>query len=255
MKHRFKLALNTKKIITILSVITAILVILSAIGSFIFNYLNYQSSVAAFYVKLFDLNTEGNLPTLFSTLILMFASVLLALIFIKRKISNHPDRNYWIFLSVIFLFLALDESLQIHEKVTNLINLIGNEGNVTSISERPGFLRYVWVVPYLLVVLGLGLFLYKFLFRLPSRIRNLFFISGIIFVSGAIGLEFMEGYYDTLLGTNYYTVVLYTFEEAMEMIGVVIFIYALLTYLSENQETVKITFQQKFKNKKVEQLQ
>lgn len=255
MKHRFKLSLETNKIVIVLFVIAAILVILSAIGSYMFNYLNYQNSISAFYVKLFDLNTEGNLPTLFSTLILMFASVLLALIFIKRKVSNSPDRNYWLFLSVVFLMLALDESLQIHEKVTNLINLIGNEGNINSISERPGFLRYAWVIPYFVIVAGLVLFLFKFLLRLPAKTRNLFILSGVIFVSGAIGLELLEGYYDTLLGTNFYTVVLYTIEEAMEMFGVIIFIYALLMYLSENQEKVKIVFQQKFKNKKVEQLQ
>jgi hypothetical protein len=136
-----------------------------------------------------------------------------------------------------------------------LINLIGNEGNITTISERPGFLRYAWVIPYFVIVAGLVLFLYNFLLRLPSKTRNLFILSGLIFVSGAIGLELLEGYYDSLLGTNYYTVVLYTIEEAMEMVGVIIFIYALLNYLSENQEKVKIVFQQKFKNKKVEQLQ
>jgi len=69
----------------------------------------------------------------------MSASVLLFLIFIKRRISGDKDRLYWLFLSGVFIFLALDESLQIHEKVTNMINLIGNEGEVKAITERPGF--------------------------------------------------------------------------------------------------------------------
>lgn len=258
MKHRFKLVLNIKKIVTILSVLTAILVTLSIIGSYFFNYLGYQSSISGLYVKLFDLNTEGNFPTLFSTLNLLGASVLLALVFIKRSISDHPDRNYWIFLSAVFLFLAMDEALSIHEKVTNMINLVGSEGNISSISERPAIFRYAWVIPYFLVVVVLFLFLFKFLFRLPSSTRKLFIIAGAIFVGGAVGLEFLQGYYDTLYetisGPNYETVVLFTIEETMEMVGVIVFIYAIMKYLAENQETVRITFQQKFKNKRVEQL-
>lgn len=258
MKHRFKLVLDIRKIVTVLSIITAVLVALSIIGSFFFNYLGYQNAISGLYVKLFDLNTEGNFPTLFSTLLLLGASVLLALVYIKRSISNHPDRNYWIILSVIFLFLAMDEALSIHEKVTNMINLVGNEGNISGISERPAFLRYAWVVPYLIFVVGLFLFLYRFLFRLPARTRNLFIIAGAVFVGGAVGLEFLQGYYDTLYetisGPNYETVILYTIEEAMEMAGTIIFIYALMAYLSENQETVRITFQQKFKNKRLEQM-
>src|SRR5690606_20760731 len=115
--------------------------------------------------------------------------VLLALIFIKRKISGSPDRHYWLILSVLFLMLAMDEALQIHEKITNMINMIGEQGNIDAISERPGFLKYVWVIPYFVFVIGMGLFLFNFLMRLPAKTRNLFILSGVIFVTGAVGLE------------------------------------------------------------------
>lgn len=248
MKEKFKFRFPIKKITTILTVITLTLVILSALGSYYFHYLGYQNSFSAFYVKLFDLNTEGNLPTLFSTLLLLSASALLFLIFIKSRISADKSHLYWLFLSGLFMFLALDESLQIHEKVTNMINLIGNEGEVKAITERPGFLRYVWVVPYLGLVVVLFFVLYRFLWKLPSATRNLFLLSGGMFVGGAVGLEFLEGYYDSTLGSNFYTVILYTIEEGLEMGGVVIFIYALLKFLAGNTETGRINVKINFKN-------
>lgn len=251
MKERFKFKFPIKRITTVLTVITLVLVALSAIGSYYFNYLAYQTSYSAFYTKLFDLNTEGNLPTLFSTLLLLSASVLLFLIFIKRKIAEDKDRLYWLFLSGIFFFLALDESLQIHEKVTNMVNLIGNDSEVTLITERPGFLRYVWVVPYAVLLVGLFLIIYRFLWRLPASTRNLFLLSGSMFVSGAVGLELLQGHYDSALGSNFYTVVLYTIEEGLEMGGVVLFIYALLSFLANNNETARIDVKINFKNSKL----
>ena len=250
MKARFKLKFPIKKITMSLAVITLVLVALSALGSYYFNYLGYQTSFSAFYTKLFDLNTEGNLPTLFSTLLLLSASGLLFLIFVKKKIAMDKDRLYWLFLSGVFFFLAMDESLQIHEKVTNMVNLIGNEGEVALITERPGFLRYVWVVPYFVLVVGLFLVIYRFLWRLPASTRNLFLLSGIMFVGGAVGLEFLQGHYDSALGSNFYTVVLYTIEEGLEMGGVVLFIYALLSFLAGERDTARIDLKINFKNPK-----
>jgi len=74
-------------------------------------------------------------------------------------------------------------------------------------------------------------------------------MGGIIFCCGAVGLEFLQGHYDTLMGQNNYTVVLHTIEEAMEMIGVIIFIYALLRYLSINQKEVQLNFRINFQPK------
>jgi len=252
MKETFKFNLKIDKTVRYLFIITAVLVGLSAFGSYYFGFLNNQNANTSFFVKLFDLNTEGNFPTLFSTLLLGFAALLLFLIFVKKRLLKEADKNYWIFLSAVFLFLALDESLQIHEKVTNIINLIGTDKEVSLISERPGFLKYVWVVPYFLCVVGVFIVLYQFLWRLPSVTRNLFLMGGIIFCCGAVGLEFLQGHYDTLMGQNNYTVVLYTIEEAMEMIGVIIFIYALLRYLSINQKEVQLNFRINFQPKKAD---
>ena len=230
----------------VLFIITAILVFMGAISNYLFIYMNHESRFANFILKLFDLNTEGNIPTLFSTLLLLTASIVLGLIYIKSRIAKSTDQIYWISLSIIFLFLSLDEALQIHEKVTNIIDLIGTEREISGITERPGYLRYVWVIPYFIMVVVIFITFYKFIFNLPAKTRNLFLLSGFIFVTGAVGLELLEAYFDSLLGANIYTVILYNIEEAMEMIGVIIFIYALLDFMSIEENNVQVNFSVEF---------
>ena len=68
---------------------------------------------------------------------------------------------------------------------------------------------------------------------LPVRIRILFIIAGSIYVMGAMGLELVGGYHADTYGVRNTTyVVLVSIEEILEMIGVVIFIYALMSYIS-----------------------
>ena len=58
-------------------------------------------------------------------------------------------------------------------------------------------------------------------------------IAGLVFVSGAIGFDVLGHRQWELHGrSNLPYVILYTVEEFLEMLGVIIFIYALTTYKS-----------------------
>ena len=64
------------------------------------------------WLDVLNMDRELNLPTLFSGLLLLMAAMLL------QRLSNAPGKESagdWTLLSRIFVFLALDESLQIHE--------------------------------------------------------------------------------------------------------------------------------------------
>lgn len=70
----------------------------------------------------------------------------------------------------------------------------------------------------------------------------LFILSGVIFVSGAIGFELLGGWQDDMHGrNNLLFCVLYTCEELFEMFGVVIFIYTLLSYITSEFGSLAIT--------------
>lgn len=201
---------------------------LGHIAAFIEDYVRHAySRTAKNIIKFFDFNLENNFPTWFSVLILAFAAVLLFIIYAYKKKNNIKGAFYWLVLGLIFIFLSLDESVQIHEEVARIVRP-GVENK-----DASGLLYWAWVVPYsVFVIVVVGFFL-RFVLSLPTHTRNLFFLSGFMFVSGALGLEFLEGYFFKLYGLDHiYNRILYFIEELLEMGGVTLFIYALLDYMA-----------------------
>jgi len=109
----------------------------------------------------------------------------------------------------------LEETISIHEKVFDSLN-------------------HTWIIPGSVTVLIFGLLFLRFVLNLPQKTRYLFIIAGVIFVMGAIGFEYVareyweRGY--SLRSMTYAAIS--TVEEFLEMIGVVIFIYALIDYMN-----------------------
>lgn len=174
-------------------------------------------------VPLFDVGSDRNLPTFYSSVAILFCAILLTLIARASGRDRDPNVGYWYGLVVVFLFLALDEMLMLHERTTRpMRELLG----------ASGLLHYTWVVPY-----GIGTLLFaaiyaRFLMRLRRRTRLLFVSAGAIYVLGAIGVEMINGSYREIHGAeNPVYVALQTIEEIMEMAGIVVFIFALAEYL------------------------
>lgn len=187
-------------------------------------------------VPLFDFDTEKNIPTLYSSIVLVSASILLSFIALtckKVKSSYIP----WFGLSLIFLFLAIDETNGIHERlVTPMRNTF----------DASGFLYYAWVIPYGVALVFFIIAYSKFLFELPKNIMILFLVSGATFISGAVGFELLGGKQADLYGTdNILYSIITTCEESLEMLGVAIFIYSLLTYIVDQFGSMIITITKK----------
>ena len=196
--------------------------------------LNYRLDIVSLksIISLFDFNTEMNLPTLFSGIILFFSSFLLYIIALNHKTERNPYIS-WVGLSCVFLFIAIDELGTIHESImwpiANLLN-------------TSGILLFAWIIPYGLLVLFLGIIYLKFLINLPKTTLILFLVSAFLYISGALGLELLQGKYYEQNGLNsIYYAFLYTCEETLEMIGVSIFIYSLLSYISNEFENLALT--------------
>jgi hypothetical protein len=68
-------------------------------------------------------------------------------------------------------------------------------------------------------------------------------LAGAIYVGGALGMEMAAGVYDERHGYNTATTaVLSTIEETMEMVGLVVFIHALMQYLAAAHGSLCIRF-------------
>ncbi len=120
-------------------------------------------------VPLFDFNSEKNIPTLFSSIILIICSALLYLMIMnnkKTKLSYIP----WLGLALIFLFLSIDEINSIHERFAS---------PTRETFEASGFLCCAWVIPYGAALIVFIVSYAKFLFDLPKNIIFFFLASGL----------------------------------------------------------------------------
>lgn len=178
-----------------------------------------------FFIRLFDFNQEANIPSFFSSLMLLTASLLLFLIYRIERKEGRKSLG-WLGLALIFIFLTLDEATQIHEF------LIGFFRKNFGFS---GYLYYAWIVPYTMVLLLLAVVYVPFFRRLKQSMFFIMMVSGAIFISGSVGMEMLGG--DTIenegFGLRY--MVFYSIEETLEMIGVSLFIFGLLRFLSRKK--------------------
>ena len=222
------LEISPKKVLRLLLIIVFSLIAISSLVQFGAFFLN-QSSSSNYSGRLFRLDEEINIPTLYSSLALAFSSILLGIISYMKKVANSQDVNYWKILSLIFLYLAVDEMCSIHEMLSTIRPLL-NAG---------GLFYFTWVIPGLIFVVIFVALFWRFIQSLPRKTRNLFLISGAIYVGGAIGIEMIGGYHSEAYGedTPLYSLIT-TIEESMEMLGIVLFIYALLSYITSYLKTV-----------------
>lgn len=183
-------------------------------------------------VDLFNFDIEKNIPTLYSSIALIVASILLlsiAFINQKHKSSYIP----WLGLSLIFLFLSIDEISSIHEELIS---------PTREALKTAGVFYFAWIIPYGIALVVFITAYSKFLFKLPKNIMILFVVSGAIFVCGAIVFEMIGGRHYEIYGKdNILYALIYTCEESLEMIGIAVFIYTLLTYIVNEFESIIIT--------------
>lgn len=185
----------------------------------------------SYLFRKFNFDKEKNFPSVISGLLHLSASIFLFYIAsIKLKINKR--KYFWISLGLVFLFISIDEIGRIHENIKIPDN---------NLIPKNGIFHYAWVIPYGIATLILGLLYIKPLFQLPKRTYSNFIIAGILFISGAIGMEMVGGWYienhhlntEKLLRSNITVFVFYTIEELLEMIGVSFFIYELIRFIKK----------------------
>ena len=224
--------LNAKKLLTFFLSIIILLVVANGFAILSEQYLNYSHIKTI--IRLFNVDKEMNIPTLYSSCAMIVASLLLGLIAYMHA-KKHDAYLAWAGLSGTFLFLALDEMTELHEMLV---------GPVRNSLNTSGVLYFAWVIPYAALLLIFALTYFKFLFRLPTITRNLLILSGLTYVTGALGFELIGGKISQLYGINsLYYAISYTIEETLEMLGIAFLIYTISSYIGNQfpNLTIKIS--------------
>jgi len=231
-RSNLQITLSRPLIIRILSVLIVLLVV--AHMAFSINRYFVQASFFGadnLYV-VFDLWAEASLPSWYSISLLLACSVLLALIAVAKRRAADRYARHWLGLTLIFLALSIDDAADLHGHTSYKLQ---------EMFEIGGFLAYTWVVPAASACVVVGIAYLRFLADLPTPIRWRFVLAGVLFLSGALVMEMIEARHDTQHGVeNMPYRIMVAIEESLEMAGIVIFISALLSYLSTTVERVEL---------------
>ena len=163
--------------------------------------------------QLFDVDEENNLPTWFSGFLLGLTSFW---VWLTAEAKHQAWDRWWIHwkgLALGFFVLSIDEIAGLHESFNTMTDT-------------------TWAIPGGILALLVGLTFFSFLWSLPPATRNAFVAAGCIYVGGAVGVEIIGAPMDADTMTYNLTTVV---EEGMEMAGVILFLMALLRYMSRQQ--------------------
>ncbi|MEG4508147.1 hypothetical protein QUA81_31670 [Microcoleus sp. F6_B4] len=219
---KFQIPLAPGAVTQLLIRVVTCLAVLSFLSQISLYYLPHYPS-RDFFAKAFNLDAEKNIPTFYSCLALLFSALLLGVIAYAKNLDSDRYKNHWKILSFIFLFLSLDEAGSIHEKLIDPMR---------SLLNASGVFYFTWIVPIGFLV-AIFLFSYsKFVLHLPVSTKKMFVAACSIYLVGAMGMEMIGGYIASQMGEwglSYMIVV--NIEESLEMLGIVVFIHALISYI------------------------
>lgn len=181
--------------------------------------------------KLFRMAFEANVPTLFSTAALAAATA--AAWLLSRASTDKRETRAWTVFACILAFMAIDESAQLHEK----LNRFGDRG------PDSGMFSSIGVLPYAVVALALGVFLFRLWLRQSWAVRLGLAGGGLLYVASAIGLELIQNAERALdvSQLSLHMIALVSAEETGEMLAVAILLRTLLTKLAELGDRYPLT--------------
>lgn len=224
--------LNTKRLTLFLTVISVLFAVLTVLGRSIEKLLGDE---APFFVRTiaqwFDVSSERSAATWYAALLLLACGLELGSIAALKWASQGRYRHHWLGLAVLFVGMSVEEIAGVHEQLSAPIG---------AFVERSGFLYYSWVLAGLVVVALVAALCFRFWLHLDRRTRWLFLLAALLYVGGSIGLEMLSAnLYDARNGPSLRYWFVAALEELGEMLGAVVFLFALLRYLRQEAPNVR----------------
>lgn len=176
---------DSKKVVRFLGATVVCLIIANMVGVISKYYFGFSR------IALFELDREANVPTLYSSVTLLLCASLLAVIGVAKKRQGKREYLYWLVLALIFLFLSVDETAGLHERMISPLR---------AALHTSGILYFAWVVPYGILLLIMTGIYFRFIFSLAVWFRYLIVFAGFLYIAGAFGGELVGGYWTELHG-------------------------------------------------------
>jgi hypothetical protein len=165
-------------------------------------------------LEFFDLDSEESFGTWFNAGLLLLAAILLLHRGRVLRAQGSTWQTWWRVLGFGFCVLSIDEIAGMHEWVN------------TQWEDTP------WTVIGAPIFGLVGLAYLPFLWHYRWRTGLLFLFAGAIYGGGAVGIEHFTDSEVNSLHYNMWTAL----EEGLEMLGVIVLIYAVLDHMRETPD-------------------
>jgi len=214
------LTISSSRFVTFQVALVSGILALGTVGYAIQTFTGHRSMLG--FLRLFDVGNEQSFATYLSTMLLLLAAALLYVAYRGKKQQDARHRHYWLLLCWLFVYLSVDEAASIHENFGKVYEHLVRSEVLPRLLDS-----HEWLPFGVLFVVVAGSIFLPFLFKLPRDTAALMFLAGTIFITGAIGFEFLGA---VMLKTGvvasnreFLYLLRRIAEEGLEMFGVVLF--------------------------------
>ncbi len=178
-----------------------------------------------------SVDKEASLPTWVSVMLLGAIGGFMHLAASAARAGGEGTARSWKVLAWIFIYMAADELVAIHEGFDRL---------GASLVPGGGLFHFGWVVFGLVAVTAAGLGFLPFLLRLRRITAVRLFVAGAVYVFGALGLEMLGGLVVEATEGSFWRGVMAMVEETFEMVGLALALRAVLLHLAATQAQFRV---------------
>lgn len=169
-----------------------------------------------------DMNSESSVATWYNIMLLGLVAALAALAAIAS--AEPRTRLAWGTLAVLVMLLSIDEKVQIHEQLPDLLGM-----------TRGDMVTHEWVIPGTIIA-GLGGVVLLYLFQALERpVRRGLLVAGLVYAAGAIAVEAVTGLATRTLALDHPARAAFpvweALEESLEMVGCILALGMIVDYL------------------------
>lgn len=192
----------------------------------------FSPAPRAWWLDLFDVDTEANVPTLFSSALLLTCAYTAGRT--AMRVSAPKQRRGFFVIAALLVIVGVDESLAIHERCAAVL---------LDKLDASGIHRlWLWAFGAMLVA-GLAAMLIPFFRALESRaLRSGLLASAVVYVIGALGFEVLGQHYAASHGwSNPVYVALSAMEEFLEMCGPLTFMHYVGREMAGSTDSTEMT--------------
>jgi len=195
--------------------------------SLLTRWLAYRREIATpgiappWWLQYFDVNTEMNLPTWFAGGLLVVTGVVTLVVAGLHRPTHPRVARFLGLLGVGLLALSLDELTGLHERLGGVVD---------------SGLHFTWVLPGLALAAVALVLLVRGLRAVSPADRRPFLLAAVLFFTGALVLETVSGQVLLAHGDRAGYLLVTAAEELLEMLGVVVALYAVLRLVRSSRD-------------------